>query len=304
MKAGDPVRCAPGGTASADRERGPLDYDFEVRSVVADGVEIAYVDEGPRDGGLPLVLVHGIGATIDHWTLAIPRLAARRRVVALDLPGFGRSAKPDRRYEPETFAASIEAFLAALDLPRIVLMGHSMGGAITAEYTLLHRERVERLILVDAAGMTRMPTRLLEFLVRQFERNVDARNVKLPERMVRGMARMMFFEPPPFADRNARRILASMGEGDWPERVRSFVRSATGLSRSRVRERLGEFDLPTLIIWGERDRILPVRHGRALHEGIRGSRIVTFADTGHCPQIERVEPFVEAVEAFLGEAPR
>jgi pimeloyl-ACP methyl ester carboxylesterase len=284
--------------------RGPLDYDFDEKHVDAGGIDIAYVDEGPRDGGgTPMVLVHGIGATLDHWGLVLPVLAATRRVIALDLPGFGRSEKPDRHYNPQSFVEALRAFLDALGLDRIVLVGHSMGGAITAEFTLTYPGRIERLVLVDAAGMTRMPTRLLDFLVIQFEKSVDAKKVHLPPRLVRAMAKVMFYEPVPFAERNIGRILASMSEGDWPDRVRSFVRAATGLSRSQVRTRLMEFETPTLIVWGERDRVLPIRHGRALAAGIRGSRIVVFPDTGHCPQIERPARFCDELEKFLAPLP-
>ena len=83
--------------------------------------------------------------------------------------------------------------------------------------------------------------------------------------------------------------------------MRSFVRSVSGLSRSRLRTRLDEIRLPALIVWGARDRVLPLRHGRRLHEGIRGSRLVVFPRTGHCPQIERPEAFCEAVGGFLAE---
>ena len=278
----------------------PLDYDFTEKHLLVDDVDIAYVDEGPRDSKkTPLVLVHGIGATLDHWALVIPKLAESRRVVALDLPGFGRSAKPDLRYEPESFARTIDGFLRALGLDKILLAGHSMGGAIVSEFTLMFPERVERLVLVDAAGMTRMPAKILDFLLAQFEKSVDPKKVQLPPRMVRAMAKMMFYEPHPFAERNIGRILASMGEGDWADRVRSFVRAATGLSRAQVRARLSEFQLPTLIVWGERDRVLPLRHGRQLHAGLKGSRLVTFPRTGHCPQIERPERFMEVLEEFL-----
>ena len=280
----------------------PLDYEFEERRVAVDGVEIAYVDEGPRDApATPMLLVHGLGATLDHWALAVPPFARERRVLALDLPGFGRSAKPDAAYSPEEFVAALRGFAAAVGLDRFVLVGHSMGGAISAELTLEHPELVERLVLVDAAGMTRMPTGLLDYLVERFEQSVDPGRIVLPPRLVRAMVKLVFYEKVAFAERNVMRILASMSEEDWPDRVRSFVRSVSGLSRSRVRHRLAEIRVPTLIVWGARDRVLPLRHGRRLHAGIDGSRLVVFARTGHCPQIERPAPFCEAVDAFLAD---
>ena len=281
----------------------PLDYDVPVRRLTVDGVEVVYADEAPSGGeaplGRPVVLVHGLGATLDHWALAIPRLARKRRVVALDLPGFGRSGKPDRSYGPQTYVEILERFFRELDLGPVFLVGHSMGGAICAEHALVHPERVDRLVLVDAAGMTRMPPRLIEYLVQRFERNVDPAKVHLPPRLVRALVRLVFYEPIPFAERNVARILAARTEADWADRVRSFVRAATGLSRSQVRERLTDISRPTLIVWGERDRLLPIRHGRMLREGIRDSRMVVFPRTGHCPMIERPDRFCDVVEAFL-----
>lgn len=280
----------------------PLAYEFEERHLDVGGVDVAYVDEGPRDGAeAPMLLVHGLGATLDHWALAIPLLSKSRRVLAIDLPGFGRSGKPDRVYSPAEFVAVLHGFLSALGVTRFVLVGHSMGGAISAEFALEHEAAVERLVLVDAAGMTRMPTGLLDYLVERFEQTVDPKRVVLPPRLVRAMVKLVFYEPSAFAERNVVRILASMSEDDWPDRVRSFVRSVSGLSRSRVRQRLGDIRLPTLIVWGARDRVLPLRHGRRLHAGIRGSKLVVFPRTGHCPQIERPDAFCEAVAAFLGD---
>ena len=279
----------------------PLGYDFEERRVDLDGVEVTYVDEGRQHTGTPMLLVHGLGATLDHWALAIPKLAARRRVLALDLPGFGRSAKPDRPWGPDTYGDVLRRFLDHHGFEHVVLAGHSMGGAVCAELALTDPKRIHRLVLVDAAGMTVMPTRLLDYLVDRFERRVDPKKIVLPPRLVRAMVKLVFFDAVPFAERNVGRILASMGEADWPARVRSFVRAATGLSRSQVRARLAEIRIPTLIVWGERDRILPVRHGRALHEGIAGSRLRVFPRCGHCPQIERADDFCETVESWLAE---
>lgn len=281
----------------------PLAYDFEERHLDVDGVDLAYVDVRPdRDEAeLPMLLVHGLGATLDHWALALPRFSARRRTVALDLPGFGRSAKPDRLYSPAEFVAAIDGFVSRLGIERFVLVGHSMGGAISAEYVLEHAAKVDSLVLVDAAGMTRMPTGLLDYLVERFEQRVDPGRIVLPPRLVRAMVKLVFYEEVAFAERNVGRILASMSEADWPDRVRSFVRSVSGLSRSRIRQRLGEIRLPTLVLWGARDRVLPLRHGRRLHEGIRGSKLVVFPRTGHCPMIERPDPFCASVETFLTE---
>ena len=279
----------------------PLGYDFEERHVELDGIDVVYVDEGRDRPGLPMLLVHGLGATLDHWALAIPKLAKQRRVLALDLPGFGRSAKPERAWGPAAYGDVLRRFLDHHRLERVLLAGHSMGGAVCAELALTDPARVHRLVLVDAAGMTVMPTRLLDYLVERFEARIDPRKITLPPRLVRAMVKLVFFDPVPFAERNVGRILSSMSEADWPARVRSFVRAATGLSRSQVRARLAEIRIPTLIVWGERDRILPVRHGRALHEGIAGSKLRVFPRCGHCPQIERADDFCETVESWLAQ---
>ncbi len=283
--------------------RGPLEYDWELARVDVDGIEIAYVDvAGPHaDPALdPVLLVHGVGASIDHWALTIPVLSQKRRVIALDLPGFGFSAKPvDRAYDPETYVAILTAFLDRLEIARVVLMGHSMGGAVCSEFTLAHSNRVSNLVLVDAAGMTRAPTRLLDYLVERFERRIDPKKIVLPPRVVRALMKIVFYTPVPFASRNMERLLAIQREPDWPQRVVCFVRAVSGTAKSRVRERLQEFKTPTLIVWGEKDRVLPLRHGRMLSAGILDSRLVVFPKTGHVPMIEKPEEFCRTIEEFL-----
>ncbi len=278
-------------------------YDFDERHVEVDGVDIAYVDLAP-DGGArepPLLLVHGLGATLDHWSMVLPLLSRRRRVLALDLPGFGRSSKPELAYTPTVYVSLLAAFASRVGLETFDLGGHSMGGAICAEYVLTHPERVRRLILTDAAGMTPMPKRLLTYLAHRFETRVDPSRIVLPPRLVRFMVGLVMPDDLPFAQKSVDRILASMGETDWPQRVRSFVRSISGLSEARVRSRLAEFGTPTLIVWGARDRLLPLRHGQRLHRGIRGSQLVVFPETGHCPMIERPDLYADEVERFLAE---
>lgn len=284
-------------------QRSPLEYDWELKRVDVDGVEIAYIDvsgPGADPEADPVLLVHGVGASIDHWALAIPLLSQKRRVIALDLPGFGFSAKPiDRQYDPETYVGILAAFLDRLEIARVELLGHSMGGAVCSEFTLAHSKRVAHLVLVDAAGMTRAPTRLLDYLVERFERRIDPKKIVLPPRVVRALMKIVFYNPVPFATRNMDRLLAIQREPDWPQRVVCFVRAVSGVAKCRVRERLADFKTPTLIVWGEKDRVLPLRHGRMLQAGILGSRIVVFPKTGHVPMIEKPEEFCRVVEEFL-----
>lgn len=274
-----------------------------------DGARLHYLSCG---AGEPLLLVHGRGGAAAQFAPLFPALAAQRRVIALDLPGWGLSDKPPftGRDTPDAlriWTGGVLALLDALELERVDLLGHSMGGLTALSLALDHPARVERLILADSGGLGRTtpfdvrlffwlkPERLFPLLGKGFMAWTLAQDDPRYKRA--GSRRDEAFE---FAWQvyNQREII--------PSGARAFD---TWVRLSGVhfdlRDRLRELEIPTLLLWGERDRIVPYAEALKARRRIAHGRLVAFTHCGHSPHAERPDDFARVVNVWLngGGAP-
>lgn len=257
--------------------------------------------------GHPVVLLHGIGRSLEDWADTLPALAERHRVYALDLIGFGLTDKPDVPYTLAGLARFVKHYLNAVDETRpVTLIGNSLGGAVAQQFAVLYPQQVRRLILVNSAGFGQDVTVALRMLAvpRLGERLMtpDPRN---SARTVKSL-----FHDPRFAT-PARREHALFLAGQ-PDRSRAYLSVARFLGnwrgvhpewRDTLTRHLATLQVPTLIVWGERDRILPATHLNHARRLYPHARTHLFPDTGHMPQIERAEEFNTLVTRFIGEQP-
>jgi len=264
------------------------------------GLRVHLRDEGPRDDPMPIVLLHGTSASLHTWDGWVAALAPARRVVRVDLPGFGLTGPaPDGDYRIERYVGFITALLDSLGIERCVLAGNSFGGWIAWETALAEPGRVAALILVDSAGyplesesvpigfrIVRMPllNRLME--------------VTLPRGVVESSLRNTYGDPsrvtPGLVDRYYELTLR---EGNRAALARRF---ADARPSDRI-ARLAELQVPTLILWGGRDRLIPTAYGEQFRRDIQGSRLVVFPELGHVPHEEDAAATVAAVRSFLDE---
>jgi pimeloyl-ACP methyl ester carboxylesterase len=265
------------------------------------------VDLGAGGEAEPIVFVHGLSGCWQNWLENIPHFARTRRVVAVDLPGFGFSEMPAERITIPGYGRFLDALFAELEIAAVCVVGNSMGGFIGAELAISAPQRVERLVLVSAAGLTSEHMRSEPGL---------AALRRLEVLLGHGGARVA-----KGADRLARRpgtrvsalglVVAHPSRLPAPlvaEQLRGigkpgFLDALDGLTDYPIRHRLPEIACPTLIVWGAKDRLVPVRDAYLFERLIPGSRAVVWADTGHVPQVERPAAFNRAVEAFLAEDP-
>jgi pimeloyl-ACP methyl ester carboxylesterase len=250
------------------------------------------------------VLLHGIAGTSATWDAVTPRLAERYDVLAPDLLGHGESAKPPGDYSLGAYANALRDLLEALGENRATFVGHSLGGGIAMQFAYQFLERCERLVLVDSGGLGRQVHPLLRaaalpgaelvlpWLSRTTSRGVGA--------LVRGMTRLGIRAGPDLDE-----TWHSFVSLEEPTARRAFiqtVRSVMDLSGQRVsaNERLYLAEgLPTLIVWGENDPLLPVRHAHEAHERIAGSRLEIFAGAGHFPHRDDPERFAAVLGDFI-----
>jgi pimeloyl-ACP methyl ester carboxylesterase len=259
--------------------------------------------------GPVLVLVHGMAGSASAWKRVLPTLARRFTVVAPDLLGHGSSAKPRSEYSVSGHANVLRDLLAALGHERASLVGQSFGGGVVMQMAYQYPEHCERLVLVSSGGLGREVSALLRALSLPGAEHVFPLFCSRPlrdagQRVVDWLDRIGL-RPSPSAE-EAWRSYSSLAERDARRaffRTLQSVIDAGGQSVS-ARDRLYlASQVPTLIVWGRDDSLIPVSHAIAAHEAIPGSRLELFDRVGHFPHCEAPERFVEVLLDFIDSTP-
>ncbi len=247
-----------------------------------------------------MLLVHGIGRSLEDWDEQHDLLSDRHRVISVDLPGFGWSDRLPHATTLERLAAWLAAFLDELGVRTPVhLIGNSLGGAVAMTFAAQHPDRVRDLVLVSSAGFGQEVTLALRLLaLRPFTRLLIKPSRTRAARTVRGI-----FHDPAFvtderidhAHELARRPRDAMLE---TARLLGGFRGVREPWRTELLARMAGLDAPILVVWGSKDLILPAVHLEAAKAALPRVRTHLFEDTGHMPQIEQAERFAELVERF------
>lgn len=259
-------------------------------------------DEGPRDDPAPIVLLHGTADSLHTWEGWAARLRGERRVIRFDLPGFGLTGPdPAGDYSMQAYVRFVAAVLAHLRLERVVLGGNSLGGEIAWQTALAHPRRVQQLILVDAAGYPPEPRALpLAFSLAGMPAALPLLERVLPRGLVLASLRSVYGDPsrvtPELVDRYYDMALR---EGNR----RALVQRLQAMKGEQAPARIASLRLPTLVLWGAQDRLIPVAAAGRFSRDIAGATQVVFDGLGHLPQQEDPERTVPAVRRFLGMAP-
>ncbi len=273
----------------------------QLQHVSIHGHDMAYQMEG---SGPPLLLIHGIAGSSRTWRDVIPRLTDRFTVIAPDLMGHGQSEKPTGDYSLGAFASGIRDLLEVLGIDRTTVVGQSFGGGVAMQLAYQHPERCERLVLVDSGGLGREVSWMLRFMT------LPGSEYVMPV-IFPGFVR-------DWGDSLFRRIndqgihlgrfgemwsaYASLAEAENRKAFARTIRSVIdpgGQTVSAMDRLYLATPMPTLIIWGDRDDIIPVSHAYAAHQAMPGSRLVIIEGVGHFPQIEAPEQFVDALLDFI-----
>jgi len=270
--------------------------------VVLHGHRVRFHSSG--DGPL-LVLLHGIASTADTWAPVATGLAAKHTVLAPDLLGHGASAKPRGDYSLGAYASGVRDLITALGHERATVVGHSLGGGIAMQFAYQFPERVERLVLISSGGLGREVHPILRASTLPGSEIVLALLGRRWLRTTGGAVGATLGRLGLRAGEDLAGVaagIASLGDADARGAFVHTARAAIdpGGQRVSATDRLYlAAHLPTLIVWGERDPIIPAAHGEAAHAAIPGSRLEIFAGAGHFPHREQPVRFVSLVEDFL-----
>jgi pimeloyl-ACP methyl ester carboxylesterase len=267
------------------------------RFATLDGVQVHYRDEG---AGPPLVLVHGTSSSLHTWDGWVARLSSHRRVVRLDLPGFGLTGPaPDHDYTPSRYARVVLALMTALGIDRADVAGNSLGGRVALTMALEHPERVHGLVLVDSAGLGGLKPPAIFALGRTPVLGHSLRWLT-PRFVIRSNVEQVYGDPTRVTDALVDRYYElTRREGNRE----ALYDRLNGPPDPDLDVRLGEVRAPVLVEWGERDRWIPLPFAHRLVEGIHGARLVTYPDAGHVPMEEVPEPTARDADAFLSSLP-
>jgi pimeloyl-ACP methyl ester carboxylesterase len=270
-----------------------------------DGLPTRYLTAG--ESGPPLVLLHGVGGNAFDWRWVMPALARSNRVYAPDLPGSGWSYKPeDADYSPGFFERFVDEFMDALGIERAAVVGNSLGGLVALRLALSEPERVTALGLIAGAGLGRRVSPALRSLSLPGYGGLSAAWGKTrPGAAQRALGRAgLVFARPRRAPREWLKEQYRLARLPGFLRAQlATVRTQVGLRGQRevLLDRLPDLQrTPTLVLWGERDRVLPASQAHEAISRIPNGFLEVFPDCGHLPQVEHTERFAPILERFLG----
>jgi pimeloyl-ACP methyl ester carboxylesterase len=276
---------------------------MEAREITLHGHRVSYRAAG---SGPLLVLIHGIAGSSATWEEVLPGLATCCTVIAPDLLGHGQSAKPRTDYSLGAYASAIRDLIGALGYDRGTLVGHSLGGGVAMQFAYQFPERCERLALVSSGGLGHE----LHLLLRAA--TLPGAEWVLPvlcgsglRDAVDGVARFLGRVAGVRAGPDLEEIwrsFVSLSDADARQAFIQTVRTVIDIRGQRVSATNRLYlaaELPTMIIWGEHDPLIPVAHAYSAHESIAGSRLEVFANAGHFPHRDNPRRFVQVLVDFM-----
>lgn len=270
----------------------------ESEFVEIDGMQVHYRDEGNTSDSIPLILIHGTGASLHTWEGWVKSLKKNHRIITFDLPAYGLTGpNPTGDYSQDYYVSFVDKLLTKLSVHKCILGGNSLGGGITWAYSLAHPERVQKMILVDAGGypMTSKSVPIAFQLARIPILNSIFQYVT-PRSVIEKSIRNVYVHDERITDKLINRYFElALREGNrkaFIDRIKISIVSDKYL-------KIKTLILPTLIIWGKQDGLIPITVGEQFHHDLPNDTMVVFKDLGHTPMEEDPESTVKAVKYFL-----
>ncbi|WP_338732730.1 alpha/beta fold hydrolase [Mangrovimonas cancribranchiae] len=280
------------------------DYEFTSHYITLDSIDISYVKEG--NGSKTLLFVHGLSSNADAWSKNIKHLKKRYTCVALDLPGYGKSAKPNVAYTPTYFSKIIVAFIKQLDLKNVILVGHSMGGQASIKVAINKPDIIDKLILVAPAGIEEFSKEHGKFMKATFTPEFVAGTTN---EQIKNNYALNFYKQPKEVDKMIADRIAIKKASDFDAHCRAISKSIAGMLDDPVVNDLGQISLKTLVLYGENDMLIPNRYfhpelnvvkiGETAKEKITHSTLVFVEESGHFLQFEQADSVNNLIEDFV-----
>jgi pimeloyl-ACP methyl ester carboxylesterase len=276
----------------------------ESKFVEIDGMNVHYRDEGNRNDTIPLVLIHGTGASLHTWEGWVNELKTQRRIITMDLPAYGLTgANPRGDYSMEYYSEFIDKLLTKLAVNQCVIGGNSLGGGVSWNYALTYPQKVQKMILVDAGGyqmksksvpiafqIARIPVikNLFKYVTPRSIAESSIKNVYIQDEKITEALIDRYFE-------------LTLREGNR----QAFLDRMSGSSKNSKEvfenksDKIKTIQIPTLILWGEGDGLIPTEVAQKFHDDLPNDTLVIMKNLGHTPMEEDPKSTVEVVKRFL-----
>lgn len=274
-----------------------MKYPYQEQSFNFKGHKVVYIDSG---SGQPLVFLHGQASDLLNFEPAFPLFDSEYRVIAIDYPGFGKSDKPEITFSEDFLVDLLDTLFDKVNIESATLIGHSYGGYVSMIYGSARPERVNSMVLISPAGIQQFNSFMSGAMRKAF--TVDAIiNTKPKKAMTnyRNSGVNWSSEMETYAQR--RLALLTQGGEEYRSYAHAMVQAMELMLDTTIRDRIGAADIPTLLIWGKDDPLIPLKISQETLEAIPHARLETIEDCGHFPMLEHPQNFQSLVKAFLME---
>jgi pimeloyl-ACP methyl ester carboxylesterase len=260
------------------------------KTVSVFGAKINYIEAG--DPSKPkVILLHGLGGNSANWAFNVPALAVNYHVIAPDQIGFGKSDRLMLKYRVGTYVDFLDKLMSELKIEKASLVGNSLGGWVAAWTAIKYPNRVEKIVLADAAGLKPAVIDMAQI----YSLNYSTRDE------VRQLVKLVFYNQTLFGSEafieQSMNVRVTANDGYT---INSLIESIKR-DEDFLNGRLGEIKKPTLIVWGKQDGLLKVTDGEHFKREIAGSELIVFDQCGHAPMVEKAADFNKAILAFLAK---
>lgn len=262
------------------------------------GMQVHVRDEGPKTDSIPLVLLHGMSSSLNTWDEVVAKIGGQRRTISVDLPGFGMTGpNPKNQYNFVFYNEFIDSLAAKLGIHKFTLVGNSMGGAIAWNYDITHPGRLDKLILIDAAGYPKTKEKgSLGFLIASTPVINHLLLYFTPKALVRKSLETIYFDKNLVTDAQVERFHdIVVREGNRAAALEIFKGSF-----GKPLGKTSEVKTPTLILWGEFDHVIDASNADRFNHDIQGSKKVIFPKVGHVPMEEVPGKVADELLKFVG----
>ena len=282
------------------------EYNFKTYTTTLDSINISYIKEG--EGEKTLLFIHGLSSNSDAWAKNIESLKDDYTCIAIDLPGYGKSSKPDADYTPTYFAKTIHQFIEKLELKNIILIGHSMGGQASIKFATTYPNTIEKLILVAPAGLEQFRDENAKFM-KAFFTPESVKNT--PDAQIEKNYALNFYEQPEDVSKMINDRKKIIEASDFDAHCEAIVKSISGMLDDPVIKDLENIIQPTLVIFGDKDMLIPNRYfnpdldiesvANVATKYIKNAKVELIKDAGHFVQFEKPNETNVLIEQFVNE---